>query len=1002
MKPLGSIVVGVVMLFCVRVGLAAGAELTTTQKELASRPLADFRTMITPPEIPRAFDVHRSGCPVCGEAIKKHGFYAWIIDEKKPFQVKCPECGSVFPDNDYAAYFRGGGKDKSLLKGKYVDNGWGWKKPGVDGKFWFVAYYNHWMFGRRIMQMIDMSQGYAATGDRALARRALLMLDTIANRYRDYDYHTQSRYALEVDSKYNGRIWNTEWETLRMQDMINCYNRLLPFFAQPDPELEAAAGKTLAEIRHNINENLFRVSAHDLVTENNKIGGNYGAHQAVLLDIAALLRNEPGQPSSLQMVDYLTQLGPYNHPTRVAIDYAIFANIFGDGAPMESPGYNSGWLNSFTKIFRAMNNYGIDYSRRYPTTRRFFTYPAKLVVAGKFISSSGDSGKIGAQSLMTLGDVDTLRYSFATNPNPTTAALLCFLAEQDPKQRQRIPAAELAAAEKLADPQFGYRNNLLAAYGKASLQNGDPKHPAALWLVFGNYPNHRHRDVLHFELFAANAPLMPDFGYPDSASDDDPTYQPFYCNTVTHNTVLVDEHAQSDKAGIGRLLAYDPTQKIKYVAADALRAYPGRVAKYGRSLLWYEAAPGKTITLDVFRVVGGKRHDYIMHGTGREVVTNVKLTPQDGGTLAGKEVPYGYFYDDAKYRGKTGTVKNYWGYVGSAYQFLTDIRRGVLAGDATLTFPVTTQSPLIHGDPGASLTVHPVGTGDELILAQGQPPKTQKSGIDQVAFMIRRRDADKPGLTSNFVTVFESGSAANAASAITKIVTLRDSMALTALKLEFDNGEIHYLFNAEAPVRPFTADGIEFSGQCGALLLAADGAVKHAYVYNGGAIVRDGKDIVRALAALTAKVVTADLKQETVVLDRDIPSAYVAGGRAFTAGPPIDLGFQARSIEGKTLTLQDQSLIRGRFQLEQFNPGTMTAVPNPALCVYRPNGWIYAADGTTALGRMTGQGKRQITLVRPFRIDALHFNVGAKKSADLWLADLGPGDTLTFFDSAGK
>ncbi|MDD3118535.1 MAG: hypothetical protein PHQ27_05115, partial [Victivallales bacterium] len=86
---------------------------------------------------------------------------------------------------------------------------------------------------------------------------------------------------------------------------------------------------------------------------------------------------------------------------------------------------------------------------------------------------------------------------------------------------------------------------------------------------------------------------------------------------------------------------------------------------------------------------------------------------------------------------------------------------------------------------------------------------------------------------------------------------------------------------------------------------------------------------------------------------------------------------------------------------EQCNPDTMAAVPNPAWCVYRPNGWIYAADGKTALGRMTGQGNRKIQLVRPFRVEALHFNAPAKKSADLWLADLGPGDTLTFFDSAG-
>ncbi|MDD3119477.1 MAG: hypothetical protein PHQ27_09875, partial [Victivallales bacterium] len=167
-------------------------------------------------------------------------------------------------------------------------------------------------------------------------------------------------------------------------------------------------------------------------------------------------------------------------------------------------------------------------------------------------------------------------------------------------------------------------------------------------------------------------------------------------------------------------------------------------------------------------------------------------------------------------------------------------------------------------------------------------------------------------------------------------------------------------------------------------------------------IVREGKEVVRAQASLTAKVVTADLKQETVVLDRDIPSAYVAGGRAFTAEAPIDLGFQARSIEGRTLTLQDQSLIRGRFQLEKLDAGSLVGVPNPAFCVYRPDGWVYAADGTTALGRVKCEAGRKIELVKPFPVAELRFDAKAKQSADLWLADLGPGDMLTFFDSAGK
>jgi len=72
----------------------------------------DLRFLLTSSDVPRAFAVNANGCPQCGgKIIEKSGSdYGWIIDPKRPFKIKCPVDGSVYPTNDYEAYYRSGFK----------------------------------------------------------------------------------------------------------------------------------------------------------------------------------------------------------------------------------------------------------------------------------------------------------------------------------------------------------------------------------------------------------------------------------------------------------------------------------------------------------------------------------------------------------------------------------------------------------------------------------------------------------------------------------------------------------------------------------------------------------------------------------------------------------------------------------------------------------------------------------------------------------------------------
>ncbi|MGE4565765.1 MAG: heparinase II/III family protein, partial [Victivallaceae bacterium] len=901
------------------VGAVAAPELTAEEKKLAARPPAEYAALITPPEVPRAFDVHRDGCPVCGDRIKKHGRYSWIIDETKPFKLQCPECKTVFPDNDYAAYLKSGLKDKSLLTGKYVDDGRGWKDGDKPGKYWFVAYYNHWTMKRRVETLLpQLADAYVRTGDPAFAERAVVMLDKLAEYYPLYDYNKQSRYAEEVYPHYTGRIVNAIWETFIASAIAESWQKVAPVLDKEAPALRAATGKDNAAIRANIEDNMLRVMANDIMSENGRIQGNFGMHQRALLKIAIALKGRGGKPDDQAMVRWVTDYRKNSVPFSAPFDYVLYDNVFGDGAPMESPGYNALWLSCIAMMAEILRDYGMNYAELHPFSKRLFTYPAKLVVCGVYSPSSGDSGSIAGKGIYG-GNLSTLGYSFATNPTPESAALLLTAKGITPEER--------AAAEKIADPLFGYRSNLLSAYGMASLQNENPAKPLACWLSFGFYPGHKHRDALNFEIFTGTGPLMPDFGYPDSASADDPTRFAFYENTLVHNTMVVDARAQDTKSG--RILAYDPGKFAQYLRAEAPQVYPG-MTKYERSGLAIEPEPGKLIVLDVFRAAGGKQHDLFFHSAGEKVETNLELKPQSGGTLAGEKVEAGTFYDDPKLAKMEKGPRSFTGYRGSGYQYLTNVRSGANRPGAVLKLPVSETSKLLESGKGTFLRIHPVANGAEtVIVSEGPPPRTQRGAPDKVVFVTRRRVAGEGEkvLKSNFVTVLENGPG----TMIGSVEALKQTEELVALKIKLDNGDTLYCFDAVAPQPEFKLDGIAFAGQSGAILIGKDGRQKASYMYG-------------AKPAFKAKVTAVDLKAETLTLDREIPAELGVKGAFFTAGKAA---YRIGEVSGKVVKLLDQSPVRGRFRFESFDEGLRTGTVSPRLVLARGKLGLYGADGKT-------------------------------------------------------
>ncbi|MBQ9366678.1 MAG: heparinase II/III family protein, partial [Victivallales bacterium] len=469
-----------------------------------------------------------------------------------------------------------------------------------------------------------------------------------------------------------------------------------------------------------------------------------------------------------------------------------------------------------------------------------------------------------------------------------------------------------------------------------------------------------------------NVPLAPDFGYPDSASNDDPTRSPFYANTVAHNTVVVNEHMQGEHPG--KLLEYERGGLIQRMVVDCPGVYP-ETQKYKRSVMVCESAPGKTIVFDVFRISGGRQHDWFLHSCGEDYQWEQKVEKQATGTLAGPDVPFGSFYDSPVHAamGKKSN-RSYSGYRGSGYQFLTNVAKGSALPGAPITLPVT-QSKRFDSKPGAALKIYPLDKEDTLYFSRGLPPRTQRNPQKHLVFVTRRRTSGDDNLQSMFSTVLESTSDEIARYDIEKVEPISPLPNVAAAKITFKDGRLLYFFDAEENVT-FSCDGIEFVGKAGALLVADR---CHATITGSGRISYNGKIIEQLANDFTAKVENVDLFKETITLDRDVPSELA--GRMFRVG---DYAYIAESINGRTIKLQDQSTIRGRFRLLSHLKGKTTeGVAQPPIALARTGMSIFTSTGEF-FSRLEKE-KAVVKSEKPFELNI-----------DYWVSECGPGDEVCF------
>jgi len=708
--------------------------------------------------IPRVYPHERIAiCPVHGTAVRARSVWCpWQIDPiAHPYQVQCMLGGEWYPSNRYA--------EGDLTSGDFPDDGTGY--AGKDGRYYFLSEYTHMVYGSVVIPTLrSLSQAYALSGDPRYARKGCILLARLATEYPNYgwdDPQLENRFDRtylgpfnnqhpHYDWKKGGMITDLIWETFCLEATAYAYDGL--YDALDDPEVlafVAAKGMPVAsgaELRRYIETYIFRAAMRAL--ELGWIHGNEGFHQAAALAVALVLDDDSDQrPNSLDMVNYA-----YHGTGQSA--FMIINSTHRDGGGHESAGYNTIKLD-FIRVNRLMAELRRRHPDRYPADlypdlfdnpkgKAIFDHHIDMMIDGRFVAAVGDACGLSAPERHTRTQV-----SFLGSEN-----LYAVQRYGDPRHARACtrPDGSLAVGElwepypedqirrllALPESRIVRNSRLLDGFGLGILESGDEGQRRAIGLNYSNLRGHQQQDELFLSFWARGVELLDDIGYPRTW---DHRWQ-FDANSLAHNTVTVDETQSSPTklGGMGRLFAgADGVQVLTASHTPYLDvALPSwaTVDLYERTEVLVDIDPERFFVVDLFAVGGGLQHDQSWHAlTTRPDVPDLAWTVQEGGTLAGPDVP------------EFGTWKDRWGRQrGDFPAYLTQVRRATLSAPVAWTWP----TGLPEGD-AVRLTLVPLGGPAEVVMGQGCTPVARDPKLD---FVLVRRSVPQ-GTPSRFLTLLE-------------------------------------------------------------------------------------------------------------------------------------------------------------------------------------------------------------------------------------------------------
>lgn len=661
--------------------------------------------------IPERSGIYFVGCPNCDGGTQE-GQISWTIE--RPDEVFCRFCGMRFPNEKFP-------ENRVLL----VKNPRGEVQeypcyeaptppprprpasapqtaPGEGYRHFFRA--KGWYLAREYFADAahDLAALYHLTGDRSCARRAALILDRFAQVYPGYCVHYDLPFIQKIIfsgdqgspypvEPYRAAKWSW-WAYMDIPEgLIRAY------------DLMRDSGEMDGAMQRRIEDDLFRASV------------------SFVRAIPALLTNmDPTLLRGLIVAGRMLGEPDYIHDAVDRIGRLVRGQFFVDGMWREGAvSYHNQTVGGLSQLIDLLKGYSDPSDYIHPGDREHYQ---DLDLIGRFPI---------LEKARRIPEI--LRY-----PNGRVVAFHDTWARERGRGRRRTAEAPAPAAE-VSGPA------LLTGVGHARLGRGQGAHQMQAHLHFSGGYGHQHADTLSITLFSHGQERLSDIGYTHTR------HRCWTICTLSHSTVMVDGEDQARgserQPSDGNLLLYVPgDETFQAVEASGERAYPGVTRVYRRMLVMVGVSPEEAYVVDLFRVSGGRRHEYVLVGDADHdgaLETDLPRTPH-GETMLPPEVKVRFPTGESV----AGDAEGH----NIAYAFVRDVQRATPSGVWTATFTS-------EGAPKAAVRAHGVPEpGTELFF--GVAPSIRRAGEDDgkvddftVPILIARREGGN--LASTYLSVLE-------------------------------------------------------------------------------------------------------------------------------------------------------------------------------------------------------------------------------------------------------
>ena len=748
--------------------------------------------------LPRSFDVNQEhGCPHCGMEMMHYGNYGWIIDaEKHPWKVKCPNCGRLYPSNDFGAFYESGldehgmfsydRADRSLLVNELypemgpdfaVDDGRGWLSDPSDPKtcrYTFIPYYilfAVWHAATDIQTSEFCNIGMAAAGCLAQAymitcerkygtasaqlyyKLALLYPTTTCDTCRWEDGYKMAHGGTKL-GRFGGSIWDA-LAVNKFEDwydaIFDCIDDTFAAYLREDPRRYIGdVPMSGLQIRSEIEEKFFLQIFPDHKTY--LLHCNPGCPQAMLTKVGLILQRDDLFEEYVDFMFYYIDRVRLDH-CHMDMESLLLSCLNRDGFAGEiSPSYNGMWMRGFTEAAELLKGHPKYDLYKHPLYRKMGEMAANYVTADRYSMRIADHGMTGNPELYVQRDEQ----------------VACFLATGRVRDAQLLVKAfgdgpictdwtrDCGAVDRLiretaakAGP-FVSESRCLPGYGLAMIESyPEGKDPEGMGIYFGSNQGHGHRDTLNLYLHGFGIDMTPDFGNPDFKDNNAIRYR-WTSNMASHNTVTkkqdkpysqeeISRGAYGDHAvcnGIhgGNIHHYYSNGTVSVIDVEAPKVYN---APYGRTLVVADLDGKSRYAVDFLTACGEELH-MSFHAAGVETKTcGAAFIPQDSGTYAGADVPYADL-----------TYTQMWA---DGFNYLTDVRRAKLDGSVSVDWKCEDNWHVWDRERDVHLKLHLLSGAEEAALCTGQPPQAHPGNARAFTYLLAKHTG---GLTT-YVSVLE-------------------------------------------------------------------------------------------------------------------------------------------------------------------------------------------------------------------------------------------------------